>query len=306
MYRFLIRLSSFLLILLLPLGAGEVYIRTRPNPSKAKHTFLTAHSRKVDILVLGSSHTYYGVNPELLSPNAYNAAQVSQTYRYDWWILTAYPFDSLRTVILPLSDFSLYESLEDGKEWYLASRYRLYMNCDVHSLLGVYAWEITSFRTYLEKLKQLWQPPRMKWSNRGQGLEYSLALRAENWENASQRAAVNRYDHLENRPSAPYLERIARHCQAEGIRLLLVSTPLRPAYRAAVSPAQEQDMLATGKALQQQYPETVCYLDFRADESFTADDFYDSDHLSLEGSHRFSRLLKAYIDEAEEQKARNG
>ena len=161
------RIPLFLLLLLLPLGAAEVYVRSLPNPSKDKHAYLTRHSREVDLLVLGSSHTYYGLCPERLSPHAFSAAQVSQTLRYDDYLLRHYPFPRLRTVVLPISDFTLYEELENTGEWYLANRYRLYMDCDLHGPLSVYNWEVTAFRPFCEKLKSLWEKPKMTWSAQG-------------------------------------------------------------------------------------------------------------------------------------------
>lgn len=102
------RIPLFALLLLLPLAMGEVYVRSLPNPSKHKHAYLLRHSRKVRVLILGSSHTYYGLCPERLGAHAFSAAQISQTLQYDDYLLHHYPFDSLRTVVLPISDFTLY------------------------------------------------------------------------------------------------------------------------------------------------------------------------------------------------------
>lgn len=293
MRGFLVKSFCFFLLLALPLCAGEIYVRSLPNPAKAKHEFLSQHSREVETLVLGSSHTYYGVSPEIIGKNAYNAAQVSQTYRYDHWVLTHYPFDRLKNVILPLSDFSFYESLEESGQWPYASRYRLYMNCDIHARLSVYDWEITAFRNYLEKLRSLWRPPRMKWSESGQGLEYTLKERPRQWENGTQRAARNRYESFDSnsRHGEPYLYLIANWCETLGVRLLIVSTPLRPDYRAAQSLEQLKDMECRLAKVLRRYPETIVYRDYTQDERFKEEDFYDSDHLSLQGAHRFTTLL---------------
>lgn len=289
------RFVLFLFLLLVPLAAGEVYVRSLPNPAKSKHAFLSSRSRTVDVLVLGSSHTYYGICPELLSPHAYSAAQVSQTLRYDAWVLHHYPFDALSTVVQPVSDFSFYEELEDGPEWYLANRYRLYMDCDIHPRCSVYDWEVTAFPVFCEKLKSLWQSPRMRWSGCGQGLEYTVERKAADWDNGETRAAVNRYDDFARAAANErHLCRMAEYCRRRGVRLLLVSTPLRPSYRAHQSAAQLADTQARLRRLLRHYPEVV-YVDFRADGRFTASDFYDSDHLSLTGARKFTRLLRPYL-----------
>lgn len=290
-----LRLCLFALLVLVPFGAGEYYVRSLPNPAKSKHAFLSRYSNQVDVLVLGSSHTYYGICPQMLSPHAYSAAQVSQTLRYDAWVLHHYPFDSLRAVVLPISDFTLYEELEDGGEWYQTNRYRLYMDCDIHCRGSVYDWEVTAFPVFCKKLKSLWQPPRMRWSRWGQGLEYTAENKAADWDNGEKRAATNRYADFSTAPANERrLEQIAAFCRRRGIRLLLVSTPLRPSYRAHQSAAQLADTQSRLQHLQHKYPEIV-YLDFRADKRFKAADFYDSDHLSTTGAHKLTLLLKPHL-----------
>lgn len=292
MKAFLLRVALFLLVLLVPLLSGEAYIRIQPNPARAKHEYLKAHSREVEVLVLGSSHTYYGVSPELLGAAAYSAAQVSQTYRYDAYMLTRYPFPRLRTVVLPLSDFSLYEELEESSEWFFASRYRIYMDCPIHSPLSVYAWEFTAFPSYCQKLGRLWSDPRMSWSEWGQGLEYALANRPPDWDNGEARALQLRY---EGAPllAKPYLWQMAGWCRTHGVRMLLVTTPLRPSYLQNRSSAQVAEVRRCLKQLLRDFPETVAYYDFSADARFGEADFYDADHLSLEGSHKFTKLLRS-------------
>lgn len=166
MKKFILRTFLLILPLLLLLTAAEMYLRSLPNPSRAKNAWLIAHADSVEVLILGSSHSYYGLTPEVFGPKAYNAAQVSQTLRYDNFILDHYAFRSLRTVILPISDFSFHEDFEHDADWYYASRYRLYMGCDYHSWLSRYGFEFCSMPTFRERLKTLWQPARLTWSAR--------------------------------------------------------------------------------------------------------------------------------------------
>lgn len=291
-----LRLPLFALLLLIPVVAGEIYVRSLPDPAKSKHKFLLQHSNEIDVLILGSSHTYYGICPEDISPNAYSAAQVSQTLCYDNWILHHYPFGRLQTVILPISDFSFYEELEQGNEWYLANRYRLYMECDLHSQWSVYNWEVTAFRVFCNKLQSLWKSPSRQWSTYGQGLEYTLAKRPATWDNGAERAATNHdtnYNATFN--NERYLQSMAAFCKERGIKLLLISTPLRPSYRQNQLPKQVKDMHLRIQNLVCSFPQVV-YRDYSADPRFEANDFYDSDHLCRQGAHKLSRLLKATID----------
>lgn len=292
-----LRAGLFFSLLLLPLVCGECFIRRQPNASKAKHEYLLHHSREVDVLVLGSSHTYYGIAPELLSPKAYSAAQVSQTLRYDEYLLHHYPFDHLKWVIMPISDFSLYEELEDGASWYLASRYRIYMDCDIHSRLSVYGWEMTAFRSYCSKLRQLWEKPHMQWSQWGQGLEYTVENKPTDWDNGEKRAAQNAYTDFSHAPEAmAHLESISRFCRAHHARMLLVSTPLRESYRQHQRADQRADTELHISRFLLQHPQCR-YLDFSQDTTFTADDFYDSDHLTTRGADKLTRKIRVAMTE---------
>ena len=106
MKRFLLRTFLFLLPLALLLVGGELVLRLQPNAAKAKDNAMRLTGNLIDTLILGSSHAYYGLCPEIFGRNAYNAAQVSQTLKYDEFILNHYALPRLRTVVLTMSDFS--------------------------------------------------------------------------------------------------------------------------------------------------------------------------------------------------------
>ena len=301
MKRFLLRTFLFLLPLALLLLGGEAVLRLHPNAAKDKDKAMRLTGSIIDTLILGSSHAYYGLCPEILGRNAYNAAQVSQTLMYDEFILNRYALPRLRAVVLTVSDFSFYEELEGTPSWYLAGRYRMYMGCDYHSLASAYAWEAAAFPVFVKKLLALRQPPRERWSLRGQGLDYTLESRATDWDNGISRAAVNRYTDLSHGDvNETRLCRIAARCQQRGISLVLVATPLRPSYRMEQNPAQVADMHRRIERVAARFPQTVHFLDFAADPAFTADDFYDADHLNRAGAVKLSLKVKgARIDRSQ-------
>ena len=296
MKKFLLRTFLFLLPLALLLMGGEAVLRLHPNAAKAKDKAMRLTGSIIDTLILGSSHAYYGLCPELLGRNAYNAAQVSQTLKYDEFILNRYALPRLRAVVLTVSDFSFYEELEGTPSWYLAGRYRMYMGCDYHSLASAYAWEAAAFPVFAKKLLALCRPPRERWSLRGQGLEYTLENRAADWDNGTTRAAVNRYkDFSHGAVNEARLCRMAALCRKRGISLVLVATPLRPSYRAEQNPAQTADMHRRIERVAARFPQTVRFLDFAADPAFTANDFYDADHLNRAGAAKLSLKVKGAI-----------
>lgn len=284
---------------------GEWYVRSLPNPSRDKDAYMRAHGGDVRTLILGSSHTFYGLNPAWMGPGTFSLAQVSQTYRYDLFMLEHYRPEHLQAVILPFSYFSLYEDFESQPEKaYLATRYRLYMDCPYHSRLSRYGFELASFETFKEKLKSLWQPSRVSWNSLGWGSNYRLADRPSPWDNGAERAAVNTYADLRLAWTNLYfLTDIVEWCRSRNIRVILLTTPVSASFYAHEQAEQKKMncfMLDFVLAL---YPGTE-YYDFERDPRFVDADFYDADHLSDRGAFKLSRLLRDILQSPPPETAR--
>lgn len=298
---------TFLLILMFAttLLVGELYVRQYPNPARDKHQWMLRHSQEVETLVLGSSHTFYGVQPALLGPHAYSLAQVSQTYRYDLYLLQHYPMPRLRTVILPFSYFSLYDDLETmGDEPFTAVRYRIYMDCDIHPWFSTWHLECMQGAAFKEKIRSLWRPATMTWDSLGFGTNYHLAQRAELWDRGQERAQRNTHMYGNDVPSSVALNRgflaqIMTYCREHHIRLILLTTPCMPSYIQHRAPAQVALNERILRQLLSAHPEVV-RLDWEEDADFRRaeegyPDFYDSDHLSTEGAQRLSQRLRHFV-----------
>ena len=67
-------------------------------------------SENIKALFLGSSHTYYGINPEYFSRNSFNMSQMSQSLDLDYKILEKFEgrLSNIEYIILPISYFSLF------------------------------------------------------------------------------------------------------------------------------------------------------------------------------------------------------
>ena len=91
-----------LIILAIPL---EYIIRQVPNPYKYKYDWMQKNAGDVEILIFGSSHTFYGIRPEFFEEKAFNLANASQGIRQDLYLLKywASRYKKLKTVIYPIS-----------------------------------------------------------------------------------------------------------------------------------------------------------------------------------------------------------
>lgn len=297
MLRFLKYILLFAAPILLFFVAGECYVEHLPNPARDKHQWMTAHHDAVTTLVLGDSHAFYGIRPDLLGDSAYSLAMTSQTLRYDDYLLHHYPMPRLRDVVISVSYFRLWEDFETlGVGDHLISRYHIYMDADLHHA-PKYHLECFHRREFIERLKSLYLPPQLSWDARGWGDNYTLDRRADDWDNAAERVAENTYtDTTVVALNEALLHHIIDFCRQQGARLTLVNTPVTPTFRHHEVPRQVDVNEQTLRRILRQHPE-VRYLDYEADPSFGPDDFYDADHLSNLGAEKLTKKIRQHLQQ---------
>lgn len=159
MKTFIKRLLLFFLPILLFAVIVEYEMRRQPNSYRYKHRWMLENASQVDYLVLGSSHTYFGVKPNLLSEHGFSLANVSQTIPIDRDLLFHYSryYDSLKNVIIPISYFSLFEPPMQSAEFGESFRYNyytMYMGFPSKWYALQRHFEIFSHDAFMEKLKR--------------------------------------------------------------------------------------------------------------------------------------------------------
>ena len=116
MRKFIIKLIlviSPFIIIALPM---EYFLRQVPNDYIYKSNYLDEHSNEIEVLILGGSHSYFGINPDYFTAKTFNAGNVSQPLNIDFKLLEKYQnnFKSLKIIIIPMSYRS--EERRVGKE----------------------------------------------------------------------------------------------------------------------------------------------------------------------------------------------
>ena len=274
---------------------GEWYVESIPNPARDKHQWMTAHHDKVTTLILGNSHAFYGIRPDMLSDSAYSLAMVSQTLRYDYYLLRHYPMPRLRQVVLTLSYFTLWEDFEQMPDHdFEITRYHIYMDCDIHRS-PIYHLECMHREAFVERLKSLYTPQRLSWDSYGWGSNYTVDRKTSPWDNGEARAFANTYtDSTIVTYNAGILRQMANYCRQHNIRLTLVTTPVSKTFRKYESPRQVEVNRRTLSHLLHDYPD-IQRIDLEGDARFGADDFYDADHLSDVGASRLTNIIRQTI-----------
>ena len=260
------------------------------------------------VLVLGSSHTYYGVNPDYIAMPAFNAANVSQDLKYDHYILDkgVKTLSDLEFVVVPLSMFSLYSELDTGVESWRKYNYRHWFNYNKYPTTELF--NIKTHSVFLaspnklgmiERLFQYyrWGNFEKTWSRGGWGTEYSRVSSEKTLLESGKSAALRHQIATEiNDHNISYLDEIAAICNKKNVKLLIVTMPAYATYREHLNGGRIKTIIAIATGLAAS-SNKIRYVNSLEDAIFVKSDFHDADHLNHEGAKKFSRIISRFIEE---------
>ena len=301
MKRFLIRTLAFLLPVFVFLVLCEIGLRKRMTDYKYKNLWLSEHAPTVEVFILGSSHSYSGIDPTVFSRRAFNGAHMSQDLNYDEFIFRKFApkMDSLRYLILPISYFTPYWKLEETPDHARVKDYMLYYHCPYHPFNPQYRLEVYDGLRPLVAIKALLgiDPPRF-FSDFGQLTNYTRQLRKENWKESGKTAAKRHTDQSLDQhtydENLTHAKMIASLCQEKNVSLILLTTPTYKTYHECLMPEQLSQMHVFCRQLETTFS-NVRYLDMETDERFLEEDFFDADHLNDQGAKKLTLILENYI-----------
>lgn len=308
MRKFLKYSALFFLLIAVVLIGAEALMRHCPNSYKYKHAWMLSNGRRVSTLVLGGSHSYYGVDASILGDSAFNLANVSQHPEYDYRLLRQYADQcpNLRRVILVVDAVNVFdppiEQLDGDRE--RCTYYRLYMDCDKHSRLSRYGFELAEIDSYKRKFKAalnylLRGRYRLECDSLGRfsGHDDMAAADTAHLRQSSVRAAERHRcrDYSQVDYNRSWLDSIGRYCQRRHIDIVVITPPVWKDYSRLVAPRQRDEMHRTAQYMCRNYD--ARYFDLMDDRRFTADHFHDGDHLSRSGALLFTTILNDTINE---------
>ncbi len=303
MKRFIKQTLAFLIPVLAIALLLEVLLRQIPNDFALKRSQIELHKDSIETLLLGSSHTMYGLNPEYFSESTYNLGHVSQTIDMDYELLKTYLKDlpKLKTVVLRLSYTTLHEQLRYGSESWRLKDYSLYYDLKVSSKLK-HKSEVLSvkLKNNLTRLKDYY-------------INHDDMIIAEpsGWASFDQEQvdkplnevgliAAKKHTAKDNslvEENIQFLENIVQLCKAEGVNVLLVTMPAHNSYSDNLNQSQLKLVLQAGKKMETSY-DNCQYLNLLNAENFTNADFYDGDHLNSRGAMKLSLFIDRLISQS--------
>ncbi len=306
MKRFATKSIYFILPLIVIAILMEILLRAIPNDYLFKKQYLDNHSSEIETLILGSSHSFFGFNPEYFSSNTYNASYISQSLKYDYAILKKYQdqLKNLNNIILPISYFLLYEKIEAGVESWRVKNYIIYCGLDSANSLKDYS-EVLSMRLNIN-VKRLVSyyilgNPAISCTKFGWGTDYNSKNARDLAETGKIAAERHTRDNIKSTYSQQIfneniliLNSIIQWGKNNNVKILLLTPPAFESYRMNLNPEQLDITIKTTTEICSKYDNCI-YQNLLGDSNFVATDFFDADHLSEIGAKKLSEFIDKII-----------
>lgn len=305
MKKFLLNTFILLIPIIVFFICLELTLRKIPNDYIYKETFLNDNAHKIKTLILGSSHSFYDINPIYLKKDAFNASHISQTLDYDYRIFLKFKnnLKNLSTIIIPISYFSLWEKLSNGKEKWRCKNYVLYYDIESNNfkensevLNNTLSKNISRATKYL-----LQEENEVSCSSLGWGTKYKSENSKDLIKAGKIAALRHRIDNIESKENNKiylenifYLNEIIKWSKTKNIQVILFTPPAFETYRNKLNSIQLNKTISTAKTIANKH-HNCTYLNMLNDSTFIAEDYFDADHLSEIGAKKLTLKLNELI-----------
>lgn len=281
----------------------EELLRKIPNDYQYKCSYLDKNSDNIDVLVLGSSHSYYGINPALMKNKTFNAAYVSQPLFYDWQIIKKYDrhWHHLKVIVLPIDYFSLYGKLEHSAESWRVKDYNIYYGISTGNSTYNYNYNsemlTNKLRLNMGRIKSMYfnHENNLLCSKFGWGTEYTFNKRRDLM--SSGKLAAKRHfftDMNDFNENVGILKIIVNYAMNHHIKVLLYTSPAYKTYVQSLNKQHLGKTINVVKALREKY-NNVFYYNWLNNKEFLAADFFDADHLDNLGAQKFTQEIDSLL-----------
>ena len=304
MSRFIRNVIFFSLPMLFFVFVAEYSLRQIPNDYSYKNKYLNKNAENVELLVLGSSHGFFGINPVFFAQNSFNAAHVSQSLNYDYFIFNKFKNDlkNLRVLVLPISYFTLFSQLEDGIEDWRVKNYSLYYDCEYHDSLKYNAEIVTKkpisiLKTVANHLILNGGNGNITVSELGFGLGYSNQKQSDliaTGISAAKRHTKEKFDLLNG--NLELINKLITESSKINIKVFLFTPPARSSYIENLNMKQLSIMQTSISEIVKNHS-NVEYHSFLRDTRFVKGDFKDADHLNGIGAKKLTKIIDHMIND---------
>ncbi|MCX7550558.1 hypothetical protein [Xanthomarina sp. F2636L] len=303
MKKLLTHICLFLIPIFVVWTLAEVFYRTVPNNYTFKHEQISNFNDDAEVLILGDSHTFYGINPEWLSLNAYNLSNVSQTIYFDKLLIEKHinHLPKLKHLILSVEYTTLSQADNTQEDIWRKYFYSAQMDLEV-PLISWYNPKKYSL-ALARKLNKTWHTYKdfkkegtlIGCDVKGWGNTYLSTLDTSEMEYLAKVVAKKHEDSsMDFRLNTERIQSIIDLCKERDIEVLLVNMPVSQNYLNYLNPEKLQKIQATCEAIIKNNP-NVRGLNFLRNSYFKLNDFQDADHLNAQGAKKCTLLIDEFL-----------
>lgn len=296
MKNFIKKTIIFLLPLIILVLLMESLLRNIPNDYNYKNDYLINNSNNINKLFLGSSHSYYGINPEFITGSSFNASHISQSINLDYEIIKKYEWNELEYIIIPIDYFSLFFWLSNGVEYWRIKNYNLYYDMQLSNKLSDNSELMSiSLKSNIKRIisHYLLNNSSITCSKLGFGNKYKkIQDLLVTGKTAALRHTKKDLSKLDG--SLLILKEIINFASKNDIEIIFYTSP---AYKTYVSNLDQNQLNLTIKTINKlAIKNSNCnYFNLLEDSSFNSSDFRDADHLNPEGAKKLSLRMDELI-----------
>ncbi len=281
----------------------EVYCRTQTT-FVVKKNFLEKNLRTIETLILGSSHSQNGINPEFLKAKSCNLAFGGQPIAIDYFLLEKYmdQMINLKTVLLEVSPHRFYNELNPN-DW----------NGHVYSILydidyKVEGYSVKNYSFVLADVKYFstifvdnFNPkiPKQKLNKFGfmtnDFRDRFSKLKNDSLKIENSFKMNNKFNNQLNfKTNTIFVNKIIEKCQKNSVKIIFIETPLYRTYNSKIPmiiKMQHQDLLSnfTNRF-------GIPHYDFSNSERFHLKDFKNDNHLNPDGAKKFTIIVASLLN----------
>lgn len=283
---------------------AELFYRSVPNNYTYKHEQISNKMDDVEILVLGDSHTFYGINPEWLSLKTYNLSNVSQTIYFDSMLFYKHidHLPSLKYLIISVEYTTLSQVDNTQEDIWRKYFYEAQMGLKVplidwydpkkYSLALTRKFDKT-FKTFFDYQEE---GTLIGCDERGWGNTYQSTVDSLEMAYLSKVVARKHEDgSMDFNQNTERIQKMITFCEQRNIQVLLVNMPVYPDYLNHLNPEKLIKIDKTCDYLTKTNS-NVTRVDLSSDFRFQLQDFHDADHLNAQGAKKCTLLINDYIN----------